>query len=342
MVNLKSSAKASDAARLDNSPGLKLKARIKGWMKTRLTIGSRGSKLALWQAEWVRARLCELHPQLAVSIEIIKTSGDVLKHEPLSLIGGRGVFTKELEEALLEERIDLAVHSLKDLPTILPARLSIAAITEREDARDALVLRDGLKEAQPSIMNLAAGTIVGTSSPRRLSQLKHLRSDLRIKELRGNVDTRLRKLDEGQYGAIILASAGLRRLGLAARISAPVEIEEMLPAVGQGALGIETRNDEELVRLLAPLEDKETRAACTAERALLRALGGGCQLPIAAHALVRDERLRLYGMVAEVSGETIVRDAVEGAPADAEQLGSSLAARLLESGAQVLLNGITS
>ena len=311
-------------------------------MKTRLTIGSRGSKLALWQAEWVKARLTKLHPQLTVSIEIIKTSGDVLKHEPLSLIGGRGVFTKELEEALLDERIDLAVHSLKDLPTILPARLSIAAITEREDARDALVLRAGLKGAQPpSIRNLPEGTVVGTSSPRRLSQLKHLRPDLVIKELRGNVDTRLRKLDAGEYGAVILASAGLRRLGLADRISAPVEIEEMLPAVGQGALGIETRNDEAIVRLLAPLEHEETRAACVAERSLLRALGGGCQLPIAAHAVVSDERLRLDGLVAEVSGETIIRASVEGATADAEQLGSELAKRLLASGAESLLTGLT-
>lgn len=310
-------------------------------MKKRLTIGSRGSKLALWQAEWVKARLSELHPQLTVSIEIIKTSGDVLKHEPLSLIGGKGVFTKELEEALLDERIDLAVHSLKDLPTILPARLLIAAITEREDARDALVLRDGLTGVQPSIKNLPEGAVVGTSSPRRLSQLKHLRSDLAIKELRGNVDTRLRKLDAGEYEAVILASAGLRRLGLAHRISSPIEIEEMLPAVGQGALAIETRDDEELVRLLAPLEHEETRSACMAERALLRALGGGCQLPIAAHAVVSDERLRLDGLVAEVSGETIIRASVEGAAEDAEQLGSELAIQLLKSGAESLLTGIT-
>jgi hydroxymethylbilane synthase len=308
-------------------------------MKTRLTIGSRGSKLALWQAKWVKARLAELHPQLAVSIEIIKTSGDVLKHEPLSLIGGRGVFTKELEEALLDERIDLAVHSLKDLPTALPARLLIAAITEREDARDALVLRDGLKQAHPSIKNLPEGTVVGTSSPRRLSQLKHLRSDLVIKELRGNVDTRLRKLDAGEYEAVILAAAGLRRLGLQHRISAPVEIEEMLPAVGQGALGIETRDDEDIVRLLAPLEDEATRAACLAERALLRALGGGCQLPIAAHAVVSNKRLRLDGLVAEVSGETIIRASVGGAVADAERLGGELAERLLNSGAEALLTG---
>ncbi|MDT4953276.1 MAG: hydroxymethylbilane synthase [Acidobacteriota bacterium] len=307
-------------------------------MKTRLTIGSRGSKLALWQAEWVRARLAELRPQVEVSIEIIKTSGDVLKHEPLAVIGGKGVFTKELEEALLDQRIDLAVHSLKDLPTQLPRELLIAAITQREDTRDALVLRDGLTFAQrPSIKNLPHGSVVGTSSPRRLSQLKHLRSDLIIKDLRGNVDTRLRKLDAGDYDAIILASAGLRRLGLQHRISAPIEIEEMLPAVGQGALGIETRNDEELASLLAPLDHQKTRAACMAERALLRALGGGCQLPIAGHAIVTGERLRLEGMVAGVSGETIIRDSLEGAVSNAEQLGSELATRLLKNGAQSLL-----
>ena len=198
-------------------------------MKEKLTIGSRGSKLALWQAEWTKGRLEELHPRLAVSIEIIKTSGDVQKTEPLAVIGGKGVFTKELEEALLDKRIDLAVHSLKDLPTTLPTGLTIAAITEREDTRDALVLRQDLTLEQPSIKALPRAAVIGTSSLRRLSQLKHLRPDLSIKDLRGNVDTRLRKLDAGDYDAVILASAGLRRLGLAHRISAPIEIEEMLP-----------------------------------------------------------------------------------------------------------------
>jgi hydroxymethylbilane synthase len=311
-------------------------------MKSRLIIGSRGSKLALWQAEWVKARLGELRPQLEVSIEIIKTSGDVLKHEPLAVIGGKGVFTKELEEALLRGRIDIAVHSLKDLPTVLPSGLVIAAVTEREDARDALVLRTGLTLTHPSIKNLPESAVVGTSSPRRLAQLKHLRPDLSVKELRGNVDTRLRKLDAGEYDAVILASAGLLRLGLSERISAPVEIEEMLPAVGQGALGIETRAEAETVGLLAPLEDGETRAACEAERSLLRALGGGCQLPIAAHAVVQRERLRLDGLVAETSGERTVRASIEGASQDAENLGSELAAQLLSGGADSLLGGITS
>jgi hydroxymethylbilane synthase len=308
-------------------------------MKTQLTIGSRGSKLALWQANWMKAQLNRLYPETQVSVEVVKTSGDVLKDAPLAAIGGRGVFTKELEEALLNGRIDLAVHSLKDLPTVLPAGLKVAAVTEREDARDALVLRAGLIVERPSIKSLPGGATVGTSSPRRVSQLKHLRPDLRVKELRGNVDTRLRKLDAGDYDAIVLASAGLRRLGLAERISAPVETEEMLPAVGQGALGIETRaEDEETVMMVAAVDDERTRSACTAERSLLRELGGGCQLPIAAHAIVLGEgRMRLSGLVAAPSGETVIRDSVEGAAARAEQLGVELAHRLRERGAERLL-----
>ena len=308
-------------------------------MKDHLIIGSRGSKLALWQAEWVRERFSRLHPLKTISIEVFKTSGDVMKDAPLAVIGGKGVFTKELEEALLDGRIDLAVHSLKDLPTTLPEDLMIAAITEREDARDALVLREELSIERPSIKRLPEGCVVGTSSPRRLSQLKHLRPDLVTKELRGNVDTRLRKLDAGEYDAVILASAGLRRLGLAHRISAPVEIEEMLPAVGQGALAIEIRGgDEEALSLLALLDDQKTRSACVAERSLLRALGGGCQLPIAAHAVVQDNHLRLDGLVAETSGATIIRDTLEGASSDAERLGSDLAFRLRERGAESLLS----
>ncbi|MBA2733615.1 MAG: hydroxymethylbilane synthase [Acidobacteria bacterium] len=311
-------------------------------MKDCFIIGSRGSKLALWQAEWVRERLNQLHPLKQISIEVIKTSGDVMKDAPLAVIGGKGVFTKELEEALLTKRIDLAVHSLKDLPTILPEGLTIAAITEREDARDALVLREESAIEQPSIKHLPENCVVGTSSPRRLSQLKHLRPDLAIKELRGNVDTRLRKLDAGEYDAIILASAGLRRLGLAHRITASIEIEEMLPAVGQGALAVETRrDDEETVSILSLLDDSQTRAACTAERALLRALGGGCLLPIAAHAVVQDHHLRLEGLVAEISGESIIRDSLEGAASDAERLGSELAQHLRERGAESLLRAIT-
>ncbi len=317
-------------------------------MKERFVIGSRGSKLALWQAGWVKARLAELRPDAEVHIEIIKTSGDVMRDVPLAIIGGQGVFTKELEEALLAGRIDIAVHSLKDLPTIIPEGLAITAITEREDARDALVLRAGVTTAiaadggdQPSVRDLPTGAVVGTSSPRRLAQLKYLRPDLTIKDLRGNVDTRLRKLDGGDYQAIILASAGLRRLGLGHRISAAIPTTEMLPAVGQGALGIEIRAaDAETKALVVQLDHEPTRAACTAERALLRTLGGGCQVPIAAHAVVADARMHLSGLVAGLSGDTVIRDAVEGEANDAVGLGRTLAGRLRERGAVSLLSGL--
>jgi hydroxymethylbilane synthase len=311
-------------------------------MKNRLIIGSRGSKLALWQAEWVRSRLSAIYPHLEVRIEVIKTSGDVLKDAPLSVIGGKGVFTREIEEALLDRSIDLAVHSLKDLPTLLPSGLTIAVIPEREDARDALVLRSDFSLAEPSIRNLPRGAIIGTSSLRRLAQLRHQRTDLEIKELRGNVDTRLRKLDAGDYDAVILASAGLRRLGFSERISAPVSTAEMLPAVSQGALGIETREADALTReMLAPLDHEPTRLACMAERAMLRGLGGGCQLPIAAYATISGDRLRLEGLTAALSGEPVVRDEIEGAAKTAAQLGETLAARLLERGASSLLSGLT-
>src|SRR5918911_4611063 len=210
-----------------------------------IIIGSRGSKLALWQSEWVKARLEALDPEVKVRIEIFKTQGDVRTDVPLSTIGGQGAFTKELEVALLDRRVDVAVHSLKDLPTVVPVGLSITATPEREDPRDALVLRAGADSGGASLKGLAEGAVVGTSSLRRIAQLRHLRPDVRVKDLRGNVDTRLRKLDAGEYDALILASAGLRRLGFADRISAAIPTDEMLPAVGQGALGIETRDDEE-------------------------------------------------------------------------------------------------
>jgi hydroxymethylbilane synthase len=298
-----------------------------------LVIGSRGSKLALWQAEQARERLQLLNPGIEVNIEIIKTTGDV-KSDPLSVIGGKGVFTKELEDALLDNRIDMAVHSLKDLPTILPEGLSISAICEREDARDALVLRAGLGG---SLATLAEGAVVGTSSQRRLAQLKALRRDVVVTDLRGNVDTRIRKLDEGQYDAVILASAGLLRLGLADRISARIPITEMLPAVGQGAIAIETRSDDEFtVQTTSKLDHRETRVACLAERAFLRGLGGGCQLPIAAHAMIDRNALTLDGLVANPDGSQIWRDSLSGTLDNAEQLGSTLATTLIERGAVFL------
>ena len=300
-------------------------------MSRQLVIGSRGSKLALWQAEQARDRLAGFD----VRIEVIKTTGDV-KSDPLSVIGGKGVFTKELEDALLDGRIDIAVHSLKDLPTILPEGLSITAICEREDPRDALVLRSGSDAFE--LENLPRGAIVGTSSQRRLAQLRCWRDDLVIKDLRGNVDTRIRKLDEGQYDAVILASAGLVRLGLQERISLRIPIEQMLPAVGQGAIAIETRSDDEFaVEATRRLDHRETRVACLAERAFLRGLGGGCQLPIAAHARFEGELLKLDGLVARPDGSKRVQDSMSGPPDEAEEIGASLASALIERGASTLL-----
>jgi hydroxymethylbilane synthase len=311
-------------------------------MRDHFVIGSRGSKLALWQSEWVKARLSELRPEAEIRIQVIKTSGDVMLDVPLAVIGGKGVFTKELEEALLAEEIDLAVHSLKDLPTTLPDNLAITAITEREDARDALILREGGTAKNHSLSGLPLNAVVGTSSLRRQGQLKHLRPDVVIKDLRGNVDTRLRKLDEGGYDAIILASAGLRRLGFERRIDAAISHAEMLPAVGQGALGIETRaNDPRTAALVSMLEHAPTRAACTAERALLFALGGGCQVPIAAHAIVEGDTLRLDALVAALDGRRVIRDRVEDDAAHAPRAGETLAARLREHGAEELLAGLT-
>ena len=311
-------------------------------MKDSLVIGSRGSKLALTQVQIVKEQIQLLYPSLQISIEVIKTSGDV-KTDPLSVIGGKGVFTKELEDALFDRRIDLAVHSLKDLPTIIPEGLAIAAICKREDPRDALVLP--IKRAASlssssvvSINTLPRQASVGTSSPRRLAQLKHLRPDLVFKDLRGNVDTRLRKLDEGQYDALLLACAGLRRLKLENRISAALTTREMVPAVGQGALAIEMRSEDELTEVVTKLDHKFTRLACIAERAFLLRLGGGCQLPIAAHAVVREKRIRLDGLVADTEGKQVVRDRISGSLDEAEELGNRLAEQLLANGARELLN----
>jgi len=307
-------------------------------MSRALVIGSRGSKLALWQAEHARERLVQLNPDIEIRIEVIKTTGDV-KSDPLSVIGGKGVFTKELEDALLDGRIDIAVHSLKDLPTILPAGLSISAIGEREDPRDALVLAAGSEVDATALGNLPRGAIVGTSSPRRLAQLRCWFGDkLEIKDLRGNVDTRIRKLDEGQYDAVILASAGLVRLGLQHRISLRIPIEHMLPAVGQGAIAIETRRDDEFaIEVTRKLDHRETRLACLAERSFLRSLGGGCQLPIAAHATIQKDLLKLDGLVATPDGSQRLQDTLSGSADSAEDIGALLASTLIDRGATTLL-----
>ena len=307
-------------------------------MSRPLVIGSRGSKLALWQAEHARERLLSLNTEIDIRIDVIKTTGDV-KKDPLSVIGGKGVFTKELEDALLDGRIDIAVHSLKDLPTILPDNLSISAICKREDPRDALVLAAGSEFDATALGNLPRGAIVGTSSQRRLAQLRcWFGNNLEIKDLRGNVDTRIRKLDEGQYDALILASAGLVRLGLQDRISLRIPISHMLPAVGQGAIAIETRSDDDFAReTTSKLDHRETRLACLAERAFLRGLGGGCQLPIAGHARLEGELLKLDGLVAKPDGSKRVQDSLSGAPDTAEDIGASLAATLITRGATTLM-----
>ena len=303
-----------------------------------LVIGTRGSALALWQTNWVKTRLEELHPGLRVDITIIKTTGDKLQTASLAQIGGKGVFTKELEDALLDGRIDLAVHSLKDLPTRLPEGLHLAAVSEREDVRDALIVGELMKGAVTSISDLPDGARIGTSSLRRAAQLRHQRPDLEILELRGNVDTRLRKLSEGNYEAIILASAGLLRLGYGDLITRRLDVAEMLPAVGQGALGIEARGDDERVNaLLSVLNHTPTRAATEAERAVLRSLGGGCAVPIAAHAHVSGENVSLDALVAELSGKRIIRQQKQGQLGEACALGEALAAELIAAGAREIL-----
>lgn len=300
-------------------------------MKQKLIIGSRGSRLALWQSEWVKTKLQSLHAEIEINIEIIKTTGDKNTQQPLTVIGGKGVFTKELETALLDRHVDLAVHSLKDLPTILPDGLNLTAITEREDPRDALIIRKDLQNESSSISTLPLNAVVGTSSQRRMAQLKALRPDVKLRDLRGNVDTRLRKLDDGEYDAIILASAGLRRLGWADRITSSIPIEEMLPAVGQGALGLETRaNDSETIHLVKFLNHHETNIACKTERAFLRGLGGGCQLPIAGFAVVAENNVYLKGLIANETFDKINRGEFNGNIIDAEKIGEMLANQLLK------------
>ena len=295
---------------------------------TELIIGSRGSQLALWQAHWVKAKLEELGH--ACRIEIIKTTGDRVTEMALADTGTKGLFTKEIEEALLERRVDLAVHSLKDLPTDLPdPSLQLAAIPAREDPFDALVGK--------RLNELPKGARVGTSSPRRAAQLRHERPDLLVESVRGNVDTRLRKLDEGQFAAIVLASAGLRRLGWASRIAESFAPEVMCPAVGQGALAIETISESAGAAACAALDHRETRLAVQAERAVLGALGGGCKVPIGAYARMEQGSLQIMAVVISPDGASLIRDSEAGAATDAEALGRNLAAKLLERGADEIL-----
>jgi hydroxymethylbilane synthase len=298
-----------------------------------LRIGTRGSMLAKWQAESVRKRLFAV-AGVEAEIVIIKTAGDKLQHIPLTAIGGKGIFTKELEEALLEETIDLAVHSVKDIPTDTPSRLSFPAVCRRDDVRDCLV--------GATLAGLRQGARVGTGSLRRQAQLLHLRPDLDIRDLRGNVDTRLRKVESGEYEAIMLSKAGLDRLGLSQRISEVLSTEVCMPAVGQGAIAVECRlKDTAAADILAPLDDAETRTAIIAERALLGALQGGCQVPLGAWARIERGELVLEACVCSVDGVQYVKQRATAPPDQAAQLGEHMARVLIEAGARSILEEVS-
>jgi hydroxymethylbilane synthase len=298
-----------------------------------LCIGTRGSALALWQAEWVKRQLLAAHEELTVELEVIKTTGDKILDVPLAKVGGKGLFVKEIEEALLEGRADLAVHSVKDMPAELPLGLHLAAMPNREDPRDALISRNGA-----TLDKLPHGARLGTSSLRRAAQLLHLRPDLRIETLRGNVDTRLRKLEGEGFDAIVLAAAGLKRMELSHVISQYLEPERILPAVGQGALGIETRTEDVFTnQMVASLAHRQTMITVSAERAFLKRLEGGCQVPIGAHATMEGEALILTGMVADIKGLRLIRRELRGDSQQPEVVGEKLAKEILQSGGAEIL-----
>lgn len=302
----------------------------------KVRIATRKSALALWQAEYVKAQLEHFHPGICVELVPMTTKGDIILDTPLAKVGGKGLFVKELEVAMLENRADIAVHSMKDVPVDFPEGLGLEVICPREDPRDAFV-----SNTYASFEDLPKGAIVGTSSLRRLCQLKAMRPDLDIRDLRGNVNTRLKKLDDGQYDAIILAAAGLIRLEMPERIKCFIEPETMLPANGQGAVGIECRTDDETIKsLLAPLECKETRTRVLAERAMNKALEGGCQVPIGSYAIIENDQVFLRGLVGATDGSKILHDEITGATTDAEKLGHTLAQKLLAQGADEILKQV--
>lgn len=302
-----------------------------------IRIGTRGSALALWQANHVRSRLLEANPLITVTIEAIKTTGDKILDSPLPAIGGKALFVKEIEEALLAGRVDLAVHSLKDMPTRLPEGLRIGAILPREDSRDAWIGAGGTR-----LDDVPSGTRIGTSSLRRQAQLLHYRPDLEIVPLRGNLDTRINRFEEKGLGGVVVAAAGLRRMGWAGRVTHVIEMEVSLPAIGQGAIAVECRSgDERIESFLKILDDPETADCVRAERAMLDRLGGGCQVPIAGHAsLSGGASIRLRGLVASVDGRRIVRAEKTAGRHEAERLGREVAESLLCSGAAPILEEI--
>lgn len=303
-----------------------------------LKIATRQSPLALWQANYVKDRLQQLYPDLTIELVPMVTKGDVILDSPLAKIGGKGLFVKELENALLNKKADIAVHSMKDVPMQFPEGLELAVICQREDPRDAFV-----SHSYRTFAELPQGAVVGTSSLRRQCQLKALRPDLDIRSLRGNVGTRLSKLDNGDYDAIILASAGLIRLGLADRIASFIDVEQSLPAAGQGAVGIECRTDDMQVQaLLAPLADAETTYCVRAERAMNNHLQGGCQVPIGGYAVLQQGQLYLRALVGNIDGSRIIRAEGKSAVENAEVLGVKIAEQLLAQGADKILQAIYS
>lgn len=301
-----------------------------------LRIGTRGSQLALYQANWVKGKLLQTHPHLRVTLIKIKTTGDKIQDVPLAKIGGKGLFVKEIEEALIRKKIDLAVHSIKDVPTEFPEGLHLSAITKREDPRDVLFSKDGLL-----LKDLPRGAKIGTSSLRRQAQLLHFRDDFEMVPLRGNLDTRLRKLEATGLDGIVLALAGVRRLGLEARITEIIPVEISLPAIGQGALGIETRiDDKEVEERIRFLNDEDSSIAVKGERAFLKRLEGGCQVPIAAFGRIAGGRLQMDGLVGTTDGKRLIQHHVEGPIEKTESLGIELAEILLEKGAGEILEEV--
>jgi hydroxymethylbilane synthase len=304
-----------------------------------IKIASRKSQLALVQTYWVRDELQKHFPDRTFEVETMSTQGDKILDVPLAKIGDKGLFTKELEVKMLDRTADIAVHSLKDLPTNLPEGLTLGCITERENPADALVVN--AKNQSYQLGTLPAGSVVGTSSLRRLAQLRHNYPHLTFKDVRGNVITRLEKLDKGEYDALILAAAGLGRLDLSDRIHQLIPAEISLHAVGQGALGIECREDDtEVLEVLKALQDQPTAFRCWAERSFLRSLEGGCQVPIGVNTVVEGDQLILTGMVATLDGQTLIKDTVSGPAAAAEQLGKDLAVKLCDQGARAILDEI--
>jgi len=304
-----------------------------------IRIGSRKSQLALVQTHWVQEQLQQAFPDITFEVQTMNTQGDKILDVALAKIGDKGLFTKELEDGMLNGDVDFAVHSLKDLPTRLPEGLMLGCVTERENPADALVLHE--KHHGKQLDTLPEGAVIGTSSLRRLAQLRHHFPHFEFKDVRGNLNTRLAKLDAGEYDALILAVAGLQRLGMGDRVHQVIPAEVSLHAVGQGALGIECRtNDPEILSILKVLEHQPTAYRCYAERAFLRELEGGCQVPIGVNTELNGETLTLTGIVASLDGQRLVRDQVSGPATDAEQLGTELAQKLRQQGAQEILNEI--